>query len=297
MIGLVSLTTMTLAAAEGTSRQMISSVVIFFAILAAVAIGARPLMQTIRQKEAGYDLILNRALLLNIPPRVVTVLTFLAMFVMGATGYLLLSSLVAALLLGTVGLMVPGFIIRILRTKRQVKLEEQLVAGIQMLASGVRAGLNLVQSMQMIARDAPNPMRQEFAHLVQEYEYGIPLDQAMHSASVRVGSSDYQLLFAALHTHRERGGNLGETLDRIAESIREIQRLEGRVKTLTAQGRATARWLGAMPGVVMGILYLIEPEGVEMLFTETVGNILLAIVVVLNVIGFLWIRKTMDIDI
>ena len=297
MIGLLSLTTMTLAAAEGTSRQMIGSVVMFLAILAAVAIGARPLIQTIRQKEAGYDQILNRALLLNIPPRVVTVLMFLAMFVMGATGYLLLSSLVAALLLGTVGLMVPGFIIRILRTKRQVKLEEQLVAGIQMLASGVRAGLNLVQSMQMIARDAPNPMRQEFAHLVQEYEYGIPLDQAMHSAAVRVGSSDYQLLFAALHTHRERGGNLGETLDRIAESIREIQRLEGRVKTLTAQGRATARWLGAMPGVVMGILYLIEPEGVEMLFTETVGNILLAIVVVLNVIGFLWIRKTMDIDI
>jgi Flp pilus assembly protein TadB len=176
-------------------------------------------------------------------------------------------------------------------------LEEQLVGGVQTLASGVRAGLNLVQSMEMIARDAPAPLSQEFAHLLREYEYGVSLEDAMSNAARRVGLPDFRLLFAALHTHRERGGDLGETLDRIAESIREIQRLESRVRTLTAQGRATARWLGAMPAVVMAILYVIDSSGVVMLFTANVGKMLLALVIVLNLIGFLWIRKIMAIDI
>jgi tight adherence protein B len=134
--------------------------------------------------------------------------------------------------------------------------------------------------------------------MLREYEYGIPLDEAMDNASVRIGSGDFRLLFAALHTHRERGGDLGETLDRIAESIREIQRLENQVETLTAEGRATARWLGAMPIVVLGILYfIVSPEGVRSLFTDDFGKMLLLIMAILNVAGFLWIRKIMAIDI
>jgi tight adherence protein B len=149
----------------------------------------------------------------------------------------------------------------------------------------------------MIVRDAPKPIQQEFAHLLREYEYGVPLDEAMNSAGERIGSNDFRLLFAALRTHRERGGNLGETLDRIAESIREIQRLERRVETLTAQGRATARWLGAMPMAVLAISYLIVPEGVRQLFTTATGNWILTAVVILNILGWLWIRKIMAVDI
>ena len=120
----------------------------------------------------------------------------------------------------------------------------------------------------------------------------------MANASQRIGSGDYRLLLAALHTHRERGGDLGETLDRIAASIREIQRLENRVKALTAQGRATARWLGAMPLVVVLILYfLVDPSGVKSLFAESLGKVIILGIIVLNVIGFLWIRKIVSVDI
>jgi len=171
------------------------------------------------------------------------------------------------------------------------------VLGIQTLAGGVRAGLNLVQSLTLVARSGPVPLRQEISHLMREYEYGVPLEEAMEKCAIRVGSSDFRLLFAALQTHRERGGDLGETLDRIADAIREIQRLESRVKTLTAQGRANSRMLGILVLVAMGIFYLIDPKGVLLLFTDPVGNAILIAIAMLNVLGFLWIKKIVSIDV
>lgn len=283
---------------SATARLTVTSVVMFLAVAAAVMVGANPLLQWIRRRERQYDHILRRALLLDVSPRMVTITTVALMVFLGLLGYVVTNgTLLGALLAAAAGLFLPGAVIRLLRKRRQRRIEAQLVGGVQMLASGVRAGLNLVQSMEMIARDAPAPLREEFAHLLSEYEYGVPLDEAMESASRRIDLPDVRLLFAALQTHRQRGGDLGETLDRIAESIREIQRLESRVQTLTAQGRATARWLGAMPGVVMVILYFIDATGVITLFTDGLGKMILALVVVLNIVGFLWIRKIMAIDI
>ena len=276
---------------------ILGSSVILILTAAAVLVGFRPLGAIIRHREAEYDLIFRRALLLDISPRVITVGTGMVMLVLGFMGYVATESVVAVLVGLALGVFLPHAMVRYLRRRRLRKLEDQLVPGIQTLASGVRAGLNLAQSMALVARDGPSPLRQEFRHLMREYEYGISLDEAMRNAADRIGSSDFRLLFAALQTHRERGGDLGETLDRIAASIREIQRLEKQVQTLTAQGRATARWLGAMPVAIMIILYFIDSEGVRNLFIQPMGKLIIVTIVVLNVLGFLWIRKTIAIDI
>lgn len=278
----------------------INSTLIFLMVASAVFLGARPLLWQLRQKEREYDDTLNRVLLLGIPPKVIFVLTAVSVLLFGFIGFAIFRGgtrgMMAMFVLGAFGFMFPTFLIRRLRRKRQEKLEDQLVGGIQSLASGVRAGLNLVQGMQMVSRDAPAPLRQEFSHMVREYEYGLSLDVAMENAAARIGLPNYRLLFSALLTHRERGGNLGETLDDIAASIREIQRLEGRVQTLTAQGRATARWLGALPVAILIFLYIFLREDTLSLFREPVGNVILATAFVLNIISFLWIRKIMDID-
>lgn len=274
------------------------SAVMFLCVIAAVLIGGNPLIVSLGSRERRFGVILQEKLLMDVPPRMVTVLTGLVMIFLGFIGFSLLNGSLIAMMLGAaIGALLPGAIIKLLCKRRRDRLETQLVGGIQTLASGVRAGLNLIQSMRMIADDGPAPISQEFAHLLREYDYGVPLDEAMSNAAWRVDSADYRLLFAALFTHRQRGGDLGETLDRIAESIREIQRLENRVKSLTAQGRATARWLGAMPGVVMTILYFIDSAGVIKLFTDGIGKAILAAVIALNIIGFLWMRKIMAIDI
>ena len=289
-----------LAAAQSPDvlSLVVTGAVLFVTTAAAVVIGGRPIGALVARQERQFEVVLRGKLLLNVSPRTATVLAGVGVLLLGGAGYLVTDSGLGAIIGLGVGVFVPSLMLHYLRRRRLRRLEGQLVAGIQTLASGVRAGLNLIQAMQLVARDAPVPLRQEFRHLLREYEYGIPLEEAMENAAVRIGSGDFRLLFAALQTHRERGGNLGETLDRIAASIREIQRLESRVKTLTAQGRTTARWLGAMPVVILIILnFVMGDSPIRLLFEDNLGKVIILTIIVLNVAGFLWIRKIVSLDI
>ena len=277
--------------------RAVTSVLLAACGAAAVYFGWPPLRALILRQETQYDEVLRSSLLLNIRPRAITAASACAVVLLGGLGFLASGSWIALLLAVAAGAVLPGVFLKYMRRRRLAKLEDQLVVGITTLTAGVRAGLNLVQAMQLVARDGPAPLCQEFRHLLGEYEFGVPLDEAMEKAAVRIGSGDFRLLFAALQTHRQRGGDIGETLDRIADSIREIQRLEKRVETLTAQGRATARWLGVMPLIIGGIYYLIDAAGVIALFSESSGNLVLLVVIVLNIAGFLWIKKMVSIDV
>jgi tight adherence protein B len=274
------------------------SAVVFVGTTAAVRIGGRPLLEYIRRQYRKFDDVLRQEMLSSTNPTAAMIFTWLIILLIALLGYVATSSVWGAVLFFAGGLFLPNLILKIMKRRHVRKLEEQLVGAVQTLASGVRAGLNLVQAMQMVARDGPEPICDEFAHLLREYEYGVPLDEAMNNAAERIDSGDFRLLFSALHTHRERGGDLGETLDRIAESVREIQRLEKRIEALTAQGRATARWLGAMPALVLGLLaLLVDPAGVRAMFTTDMGKLIIAIILALNIAGFLWIRKIVAVDI
>ena len=287
-----------LAAIQFDWMQVISSLIIFVGVAVMVFLGAKPALELVLMQEHRYDQVLRRQMLWPVSPRAATIVTGIMVLLIGAAGWGATGSGLGALLGAGMGELAAIGLLGMLRRRWLRKLEDQLVGGIQTLASGVRAGLNLVQALQLVSRDGPNPLRQEVTHMLQEYEYGLGLEDAMNNTADRIGSSDYRLLFAALLTHRQRGGDLGVTLDRISESIREIQRLEKRVETLTAQGRATARWLGAMPVVVLLILYfLVDPDGVGELFTNDIGKLMLLAMVVLNIIGFLWIKKIVNVDI
>lgn len=277
---------------------VVTGAVLFVTTAAAVVLGGRPIGALVARQERQFEAVLRGKLLLNVSPRTATVLAAVGVLLLGGAGYLVTGSGLGAIIGLGVGVFVPSLMLHYLQRRRLRRLEDQLVAGIQTLASGVQAGLNLIQAMQLVARDASVPLRQEFRHLLREYEYGIPLEEAMENAAVRIGSGDFRLLFAALQTHRERGGNLGETLDRIAASIREIQRLESRVETLTAQGRTTARWLGAMPVVILIILnFVMGDSPIRLLFEDNLGKVIILTIIVLNVAGFLWIRKIVSLDI
>ncbi len=277
--------------------QVLSTAAVFLLAGAAGGLGYLPARELVARRRDLFNRVLRQSLLIDISPKSATLGWLIGTGVLATLVGLGFGSVLAFLVAAAVGLVLPGPVLKILRRRRIAKLESQLVGGIQQLSAAVRAGLNLVQAMQMVARDGPRPIRQEFRHLLREYEYGVPLDEAMSNAAARIGSGDYRLLFSALQTHRERGGDLGRTLDEIAASIREIQRLEKRVETLTAQGRTTARWLGAMPVVVLGVMFVIQKSYVVGLFQSGMGQFIIGLIIVLNVVGFLWIRKIMAIDI
>lgn len=133
--------------------------------------------------------------------------------------------------------------------------------------------------------------------MLREFEHGASVDEVLRQAGVRIKLHHYKLLFAAMETARARGGNLPNTLDRLGEALREIMRLEEKIRSLTAENRTSARYMALMPAVVLVIYYFIDPSWVQTLVEETWGLFLLLIAIALNLIGFLWIRKIVTFEI
>jgi tight adherence protein B len=195
------------------------------------------------------------------------------------------------------GYWVPRIVIFILQRRRRTRLNDQIVDGLVTLANGMRAGLNLVQSMRLIEQNAQPPIAQEFGLMLREFEHGASVDEIMRRASARIKLHHYRLLFAAMETARVRGGNLPDTLDRLGESLREIMRLEEKVKSLTAENRLSARIMGLFPAIILGIFYLIDSSWVAVLFNDQWGLLLLLVAAGFNLVGFLWIRRIVSFEI
>jgi tight adherence protein B len=196
-----------------------------------------------------------------------------------------------------IGVCVPLFVIQQLGKRRRAKLEMQLLDALITLANGMRAGLNLGQAMALVEKHGEKPVSQEFGLIIREIDHGTSVDVALDNASRRLRSHNYRLLFSAMKTTRTRGGNMPVTLDRLGESLRNIVALEEKVKAQTAQGRTSAVVMGIMPAVILGIYYLIDSHGVSLLFTEPIGQGMLAVSLMINIAGFLWIRKIVAFDI
>ncbi|MFN3168966.1 MAG: type II secretion system F family protein [Phycisphaeraceae bacterium] len=276
--------------------QVLCSLMMLVGVFLVVRYGYRPGAVWFKKQEARYDAVLRRQLLLDVEPKVVVILNLAFVFFVFLIGAYL-TGVFIGVVLAALALLVPYFVIRHLEIKRRQRLEVQLVDGLASLASGVRAGLNLVQSMQLLVQNQRGPIQQEFGHILREYEMGMDLNQAMRQASNRIGSPLYRLTFTAIEMHRVRGGDSGESMDRIAESIRDIQRLEGKLDAITSQGRAQANFMAAMPIAIIVILFLIMPDETTLLFTRMEGRILLLIAAALITAGYVWIKRIMRVDI
>lgn len=279
-----------------SSRAILISALVFGSVYLFVRYGWVWFVWWWHQQEYHYDQVLNNQLLMNTNPRNAMILTLITIALIALMGYALggVVWLIPALV---IGFALPWLIIKHMFQKRVERLNMQLVDGITSLSSGVRAGLTLVQSMELLVANHIGPIKQEFGQLLREYHMGLDLNQAMRNTANRIGLSNYRLLFTAIEMHRIRGGNTGESLDRIAESIREIQRLEGKLDAITAQGRFQAWAISLAPIGLLGIFYFLDPEAVTLLFTEPIGRVILLIATLFVLAGYTWIRKIMSVDI
>ncbi len=255
----------------------------------------------LHRKEEEFARRLNEMFFFDFSPRLAAQLSVASILSVALFSWLVFQSLFVAILGGLLGFFLPNLVMRYLLFRRKRKLDSQLSDGILTIASGVRASLNLVQSLQLVEANHPAPISQEVGLILREYEHGLGIEDALGGASARLSSANYRLVFSALRTSREKGGDLAETLDRIAESLREIYRLEEKVKTTTAQGRYSAMVMGLMPFVVAGILWMIDAEGftmaAEFVANDWRGHVLFLIIVALIGAGFAWIWRIVDIDV
>ncbi len=275
---------------------LLASVLAAAAVFLAAYYGPGPFARWFARQELAYDRVLRRQLMMDVVPRHAVYLTLTGIGVAFLLALLITDNPFVALVCGGLAVFLPTLVIRHLEQKRRAELDDQLADGLITLAAAVRAGLNLGQAMQLLVKNHRGAMRQEFEQILTEYELGADLNVAMRNASNRIGSPLYRLTFTAIEMHRLRGGDAGESLDRIAESVREIKKLEGKLEALTAQGRSQANMMAAMPPVFLIILYGIDPQGVTLLFTETAGRLILIVAATMILLAYAWIRKIMGVQ-
>jgi len=192
----------------------------------------------------------------------------------------------------------PWYLVRRLAEQRRQKIEDQLADSMVSLASAIKAGLSLAQAIEILAQQTPPPICQEFQQIHGEYQLGKPMEQCLAEAKDRLRSENFALFAAAMEASRESGGRLNETVDRIAHSVRELQRLERKVESETAQARASAFYMALAPLVILALYYfIIDRENTERLFRTVPGQLMLSAAVVLNVVAYLWARKILNPDI
>ncbi|MDZ7618765.1 MAG: type II secretion system F family protein [Patescibacteria group bacterium] len=206
------------------------------------------------------------------------------------TFWLLLDNLVFGALSAAFLMAGPWWLIRRMAERRRRRIEDQLADAMVTLANAVRAGLSLAQAMEILASQCPKPLSEEFRQIVAEYNLGKPLEQTLREAKARLKSENFALFAAAILASHESGGRLNETVERIASSVLEMQRLERKVQSETAQARKSALYMALAPALILLVYHFIDPANTRLLFTTVPGQLLLAVAVVLNVIAYLWAK-------
>jgi len=189
----------------------------------------------------------------------------------------------------------PYMYVRRKKARRVLQLEGQLPDAIDLIARAVRAGHPLSEGLRMAAEEGQEPLAAEFRVTFEEQRFGLPFEEALMGLGDRVEVVDVRILITAILVQREVGGNLAEILEQIAETMRARFALKRQVRVYTAQGRMSGYTLAALPIFVGLVISVINPDYMQTLFQETLGRGMLASAAVLQMIGFLWIRRIVDI--
>jgi tight adherence protein B len=208
-----------------------------------------------------------------------------------------LDSLILAVPISVFLAAVPWYLLHRLAERRRQQIEDQLADAMVSLAGAVKAGLSLSQALEILASQCPRPISDEFHQMVAEYKMGKPLAGTLTEAKERLRSENFTLFAAAVLASHESGGRLNETVERIAHSVRELQRLQRKVRSETAQARKSAIYITLAPAFILLVYYFVDPENTTALFTQPVGQLLLVIAAALNVIAYLWAGLILNPDI
>ena len=209
------------------------------------------------------------------------------------------------LLIGIViGFFLPRFWLARRRNGRLGAFNKQLPDTITLIANALRAGSSFLQAIELVVRETRPPISIEFARVIREVNLGLPFDQALENMVRRVRSDDLELMATAIAIQHQVGGNLAEILDSIAFTIRERIRIKGEIRTLTAQQRLSGYVVAGLPIGLAGFLFVAAPGFMDPMFDSRAsliglpaGVIVLALGGVMMFIGFMIIRKIVDIEV
>lgn len=215
---------------------------------------------------------------------------------MGLLGYFLWGFL-GIIIFVFLGSFLPIVYLNILKKRRKTTLSKQLPELLGMVSGLLKVGHGFHQALDASIKEMEPPISYEFKKVLIENRLGISFEQALDNLSKRVSISDYNWLVLSIKIQRETGGNLAEILDALAETMRQREELAGQIKALTAEGRLSAIILIALPFLIAGALFVINPEYIGLMLSTTAGIIMLIVAGLLMAVGIFWLRKIVEIKV
>jgi tight adherence protein B len=205
--------------------------------------------------------------------------------------------LLGVLIGGCLGLALPAVVLRFLAARRAAAFERVLPSALTLVATSLRSGFGVTQSLDAVARDAAEPVAKEFSRALAETRIGTDVSDALDRVAQRMASDAMGMTVMALRIQREVGGNLAETLHTTAQTLREREALHGQVRALSAEGRLSAYILIALPFLLFFYMLNVNPEYVSLLWTTGMGLLMTGGAIILLIIGIFWMLRVVRIEV
>ena len=205
-------------------------------------------------------------------------------------------SVFAVLLVGGCGLLAVFAAVRYRTVKRVKAVRYQLPGVIELIATSLRSGLSIRSAFLQVTQQSQRPIQPELAILERMQRIGIPLDAALSEWAKRMPLDELKLLAFTVGVSTASGGNLSDSLDRLAAAWRQHLILEEKVDALTAQGRLQAWVMAVLPFILVFALSVLDPKSMQSLWTTTAGHVVIGVVLVLELVGLLWIRRLIRVE-
>ena len=214
-----------------------------------------------------------------------------------AISWLLHAPLYLAALFGAVGLLgLPRWIVNRQRTRRIRRFVDEFANAVDVIVRGVKAGLPLNDCVKIISNEAAEPVKSEFRQISETQSLGLSLADAVARLPDRVPTPEANFFAIVISIQQRAGGNLAEALGNLSRVLRERKKMKGKIGAMAMEAKASAYIIGALPGIVMVLVWLTSPQYIMLLFTQTLGHIILGASAVWMTTGILVMRKMINFD-
>ena len=204
------------------------------------------------------------------------------------------TALVIVMAAFVVGLGLPRWVLGFLTNRRKKKFTEHFASAIDVIVRSVKAGLPTQEALRIVARESPNPVGSEFHNLVESLKVGVTMEQALKRMMESMPTPEVGFFAIVMTIQGKSGGNLSEALGNLAFVLRDRKRLQGKIKAMSSEAKASAGIIGSLPPAVAGIVYITTPGYIMTLFTTKAGNLILAGCAVWMTIGIMVMRKMIN---
>ncbi|MBI4301149.1 MAG: type II secretion system F family protein [Chloroflexi bacterium] len=195
------------------------------------------------------------------------------------------------------GFYIPWIFVKYRRSQRYRQFNNQLIDALDLMANALKSGNGFLQAMELASRELAPPIASELGKVLQEVAIGSTVETALSNLNERMESDDLDLIVTSFLIQRRTGGNLAEILDRIAHTIRERIRIVGEAHALTTEVRLSGWILGLLPVGITVLFYFVSPEYMSLLWSRDVGKVMIGFAVVMQLIGFIFLRKLATIEV